>query len=138
MGHVSARRAAAPLAGHALPDRLVDDQRPPGVRRDLRDDARRAAPRDHGARLLPLQPGVRALPCRLRRGGGRGALRDHARLLDPPALARQPEGALLVMRSWPFSPRHLILMPLAAVMLLPLAWMLVTSIETLSESRQFP
>ncbi|HEY7257661.1 MAG TPA: carbohydrate ABC transporter permease [Gaiellales bacterium] len=42
------------------------------------------------------------------------------------------------MRSWPFSPRHLILMPLAAVMLLPLAWMLVTSIETLSESRQFP
>jgi multiple sugar transport system permease protein len=42
------------------------------------------------------------------------------------------------MRSRPFSPRHLILMPLAAVMLLPLAWMLVTSIETLSESRQFP
>jgi multiple sugar transport system permease protein len=29
-------------------------------------------------------------------------------------------------------------MPLAAVMLLPLAWMLVTSIETLPESRHFP
>ena len=29
-------------------------------------------------------------------------------------------------------------MPLAAVMLLPLAWMLVTSIETLAESRHFP
>jgi multiple sugar transport system permease protein len=42
------------------------------------------------------------------------------------------------MRSWPFSPRHLVLMPLAAVMLLPLAWMLVTSIETLAESRHFP
>ena len=42
------------------------------------------------------------------------------------------------MRSWPFSPRHVVLMPLAAIMLLPLAWMLVTSIETLSESRHFP
>jgi multiple sugar transport system permease protein len=29
-------------------------------------------------------------------------------------------------------------MPLAAVMLLPLAWMLVTSIETLAETRHFP
>jgi multiple sugar transport system permease protein len=42
------------------------------------------------------------------------------------------------VRSWPFSPRHVVLMPLAAVMLLPLAWMLVTSIETLAESRHFP
>ena len=42
------------------------------------------------------------------------------------------------MKSWPFSPRHIVLMPLAAVMLLPLAWMLVTSIETLAESRHFP
>jgi multiple sugar transport system permease protein len=42
------------------------------------------------------------------------------------------------VKSWPFSPRHIALMPLAAVMLLPLAWMLVTSIETLAESRHFP
>ena len=42
------------------------------------------------------------------------------------------------MKSRPFSPRHVVLMPLAAVMLLPLAWMLVTSIETLAESRHFP
>jgi len=42
------------------------------------------------------------------------------------------------VKSWPFSPRHVVLMPLAAVMLLPLAWMLVTSIETLAESRHFP
>jgi multiple sugar transport system permease protein len=42
------------------------------------------------------------------------------------------------MKALPFSPRHLILMPLAALMLLPLVWMLVTSIETLAESRQFP
>ena len=42
------------------------------------------------------------------------------------------------MRTWPFNPRHLVLVPLAAVMLLPLVWMLVTSIETLPESRHFP
>jgi len=42
------------------------------------------------------------------------------------------------VKSWPFSPRHVVLMPLAAVILLPLAWMLVTSIETLAESRHFP
>jgi multiple sugar transport system permease protein len=38
----------------------------------------------------------------------------------------------------PFSPRHLALAPIAAVMLLPLVWMVVTSIETLPEARQFP
>jgi multiple sugar transport system permease protein len=38
----------------------------------------------------------------------------------------------------PFSPRHLVLIPLSAVMLLPLAWMLITSIQTLPESRHFP
>jgi len=42
------------------------------------------------------------------------------------------------VKSWPFSPRHVVLMPLAAVMLLPLVWMLVTSVETLAESRHFP
>ena len=38
----------------------------------------------------------------------------------------------------PFSPRHLALMPISALMLIPLAWMLVTSIQTLPESRHFP
>jgi multiple sugar transport system permease protein len=42
------------------------------------------------------------------------------------------------MKTWPFSPRHIALIPLSAVMLLPLVWMLVTSIETLAESRHFP
>ena len=42
------------------------------------------------------------------------------------------------MRTLPFNPRHLVLLPLAAVMLVPLVWMLVTSIETLAESRHFP
>jgi len=37
-----------------------------------------------------------------------------------------------------FSPWHLVLLPIAIVMLIPLAWMLVTSVETLNETRQFP
>ncbi len=36
------------------------------------------------------------------------------------------------------SPWHLVLMPLALVMLVPLVWMLVTSLSTLPETRQFP
>jgi multiple sugar transport system permease protein len=38
----------------------------------------------------------------------------------------------------PFSPAHLILIPLALVMLTPLAWMVMTSIQTPDEARQFP
>jgi multiple sugar transport system permease protein len=38
----------------------------------------------------------------------------------------------------PFSPRHLALLPISLVMLLPLAWMLITSIQTLPETRHFP
>jgi multiple sugar transport system permease protein len=37
-----------------------------------------------------------------------------------------------------FSPRHLALLPLSLLMLLPLVWMLITSIETLPETRHFP
>jgi multiple sugar transport system permease protein len=38
----------------------------------------------------------------------------------------------------PFSPRHLALVPISAVMVLPLVWMLVTSVETLAQTRHFP
>jgi multiple sugar transport system permease protein len=38
----------------------------------------------------------------------------------------------------PFSARHLALVPLSAIMLLPLVWMLVTSVETLAQTRHFP
>ena len=38
----------------------------------------------------------------------------------------------------PFSPWHLVLAPIALVMLTPLVWMLVTSIETVPETRRFP
>ena len=41
-------------------------------------------------------------------------------------------------RRLPFSPWHLFLMPLAAVMLLPLVWMVVVSLETEAQARSFP
>jgi multiple sugar transport system permease protein len=43
--------------------------------------------------------------------------------------------------SWlrlPFDPWHLVLIPIAVVMLTPLLWMLVTSVETVAETRRFP
>lgn len=43
-----------------------------------------------------------------------------------------------VRRRLPFSPTHLILIPLALVMVTPLAWMVMTSIQTPDEARHFP
>jgi multiple sugar transport system permease protein len=39
---------------------------------------------------------------------------------------------------WPFSPWHLFLIPVAVVMLVPLFWMVVLSLETSSEAQSFP
>ena len=41
-------------------------------------------------------------------------------------------------RFLPFDPWHLFLAPLAAVMLLPLLWMVVTSLETEAQTFHFP
>jgi multiple sugar transport system permease protein len=41
-------------------------------------------------------------------------------------------------RPFLFSPWHLVLLPLAAVMVIPLVWMLVTSLQTLDETRHYP
>jgi multiple sugar transport system permease protein len=41
-------------------------------------------------------------------------------------------------RRFLFSPWHLVLIPLAIVMLIPMIWMIITSFETLSETRHFP
>jgi multiple sugar transport system permease protein len=41
-------------------------------------------------------------------------------------------------RDWRPSPWHLVLIPIALVMAFPLLWMLVTSLSTLAETRQFP
>jgi multiple sugar transport system permease protein len=38
----------------------------------------------------------------------------------------------------PFSPLHFLLVPLAALMVTPLAWMVLTSIQTPDEARRFP
>lgn len=37
-----------------------------------------------------------------------------------------------------FSSWHLVLLPLALLMIVPMIWMLITSVETLSETRHFP
>jgi multiple sugar transport system permease protein len=39
---------------------------------------------------------------------------------------------------WPFDPWHLLLFPLAIVMLFPLFWMVMTSLMTLPEAQRFP
>ena len=84
-------------------------------------------------------------------------------LTRDPALGRQTDGVLRVMsasaelrdeallepiedvstgdperRRFLFSPWHLVLIPLAIVMLIPMIWMIITSLETLSETRHFP
>jgi multiple sugar transport system permease protein len=41
-------------------------------------------------------------------------------------------------RRFLFSPWHLVLLPLAAVMLLPLAWTVIASFETFAETQHFP
>jgi multiple sugar transport system permease protein len=44
----------------------------------------------------------------------------------------------VVGRRFLFSRWHLVLLPLAVAMLLPMVWMLVTSIQTLDEARHYP
>ena len=39
---------------------------------------------------------------------------------------------------FPFSAWHLVLFPLAFLMVVPMIWMVITSVETLSETRHFP
>jgi multiple sugar transport system permease protein len=61
-------------------------------------------------------------------------LRDEALLEPIEDLGRgDPE-----QRRFLFSPWHLVLFPLAIVMLIPMIWMIITSFETLSETRHFP
>ena len=64
-----------------------------------------------------------------RDGADARAAREGSRLRRPP---REDGGRFL------FSPWHLVLIPLAVVMLVPMVWMLVTSFETLDQTRHFP
>jgi multiple sugar transport system permease protein len=45
----------------------------------------------------------------------------------------EPHRRRLVFSGW-----HLVLLPLALLMIVPLAWMVVTSVQTLNETRHFP
>jgi multiple sugar transport system permease protein len=56
-----------------------------------------------------------------------------AAVVEPLPEEGEPRGRRIV-----FSPWHLVLLPIALVMLVPMLWMLVTSIETLNETRHFP
>jgi multiple sugar transport system permease protein len=54
-----------------------------------------------------------------------------------PTSARAPSKRRRTRR-WRPSPWHLVLAPVALIMLVPLIWMLLTSLSTLAETRQFP
>lgn len=54
-------------------------------------------------------------------------------ILEPLPDEGEPRGRRLL-----FSPWHLVLFPFALLMIVPLVWMLVTSIETLEETQHFP
>ena len=58
---------------------------------------------------------------------------DPSRLRGETGMVERPRRRFL-----PFDPWHLFLAPLAVVMLLPLVWMVVTSLETLAQTRHFP
>ena len=61
-------------------------------------------------------------------------LRDDA-LLEPieDVSTGDPEQRRFLFSAW-----HLVLIPLAIVMLIPMIWMIITSFETLNETRHFP
>ena len=65
---------------------------------------------------------------------GTADLRDHA-LLQPIEGVRGDDPR---RHRFLFSPWHLLLFPLALVMVVPMIWMLITSFETLNETRHFP
>src|SRR5262249_47412910 len=143
---------------------LVVHQRAAAVRRGVLHHQGRAWHRDLRGRLLPVQPGLPARRGRLRRGHRLRPAHRHPVPHPDPALGRPAARLLRLMTrrtaipapaprrdpaarepgeerergQFLFSPWHLILIPIALVMLIPMAWMLVTSLETLSEVRHFP
>jgi multiple sugar transport system permease protein len=60
------------------------------------------------------------------------------RIALEPAKIVAPKTAPRRRRWLPFNRWHLFLFPFAVVMLFPMVWMFVTSIETIREARQFP
>jgi multiple sugar transport system permease protein len=56
----------------------------------------------------------------------------------PIAATADQAGRVKRERRFLFSPWHLVLIPIAIAMLIPLVWMLVTSLQTLNETRTYP
>jgi multiple sugar transport system permease protein len=58
----------------------------------------------------------------------------------PPAKAAVTQTEPVVRRRWrlPFSPWHLVLIPLTFILIAPLLWMLITSLQTEGEANRFP
>ena len=58
---------------------------------------------------------------------------------DAPSLAGEVGMVERPRTRWlPFSPWHLLLMPVAIIMLVPLLWVVMTSLETLAQTQHFP
>jgi multiple sugar transport system permease protein len=57
---------------------------------------------------------------------------------DAPLLAPLPDEGEPERRRFLFSGWHLVMLPLAFLMVAPMLWMLITSVETYSETQQFP
>src|SRR4051794_30297581 len=126
MARVPARRAAAARPGHAVPARLAHDRVAAAVRRDLRDHARRrAAAVDDRHRVLPLPAGLQPVPRRLCDGDRVRALPCHGGDSGGAVLGRSKGGALPMSSRLrlPFSPWHLVLVPVALIMAAPFFWM---------------
>jgi multiple sugar transport system permease protein len=66
----------------------------------------------------------------------------HAPAIQPPSVTELRGEVGMVerpRRRWlPFSPWHLLLMPVALLMLVPFVWVIVTSLETLPQTQHFP
>ncbi len=102
-----------------------------GIRGGHRVRAVRGDPDPHAGPVLAGQPGG-ALP------GMSATTADPAHRRRPATTEEGEVGANPRRRWLPFSPWHLVLMPMALIMLVPLVWMVITSLETLDQTRHFP
>ncbi len=90
--------------------------------------------RGHRVRPLPRDPGAHARAVLARQPGDPlPVMSAITELAGETGMVERPRRRFL-----PFDPWHLFLAPLAAVMLLPLVWMVVTSLQTEAQTFHFP
>src|SRR5690606_7135802 len=102
-----------------------------GLRRHLRCHRRRARHGHRDPQPLRLSPLLHRAQPRLRRGGGEGAARDHARGVGLPLCAAEGPGRV----------RNIVVRAVATPMLLgsfPVAWGLLTSFKTERDVLAYP